>query len=456
MSQMRPPPGDLRSSLGHLGPGLIITASIVGSGELIVTTKLGAEIGFILLWFIILGCLIKVLLQIEFGRYTVSHGKTTLQTLDSLPGPRWRVSWVVWLWILMFIATFFQIAGMVGGIAAALKLGGLGETWNDHVWVGVICGITAFLLALGQYRYIERLSAAMVALFTAFTICAVMALTWTPYAVRVPDLIEGFSLRLPANFTVAFAAFGIIGVGASELIYYPYWCLEKGYASFVGPNDGSAEWKHRARGWLRVMSLDAWVSMVVYTGATIAFYLLGAAVLHRKQVAVTNDNLMANLSEMYRESFGAVGLWGYLIGAVIVLYSTVFVATASNGRLMADLLRLFGGLRSGSDTHFRQVVQRTCLILPIVYFLLYVTIGAPLSLVLVGALAQALMLPILAGATIYFLYRHTDPALQPGAFWRCCLWLSALLVGAIGIYQAVDQSRKWLEPVLQHLRGMFG
>ena len=38
--------------------------------------------------------------------------------------------------------------------------------------------------------------------------------------------------KAPA-FTVAFAAFGIIGVGASELIYYPYWCLEKGYASFV-------------------------------------------------------------------------------------------------------------------------------------------------------------------------------------------------------------------------------
>ena len=35
----------------------------------------------------------------------------------------------------------------------------------------------------------------------------------------------------------AFAALGIIGVGASELIYYPYWCLEKGYAARVGPRD---------------------------------------------------------------------------------------------------------------------------------------------------------------------------------------------------------------------------
>jgi Mn2+/Fe2+ NRAMP family transporter len=423
---------------------LIITAGIVGSGELIVTTKLGSEIGFTLLWFIILGCLLKVFLQVEFGRYAVSRGKTTLQTLDSMPGPRRVVSWMVWFWMLMFIATFFQVAGMVGGIAGAFKLGGLGKEWPDPVWVGVICAVTAGLLALGHYRTIERFSAVMVAAFTLFTIGAVVALAWTPYRISAEDVLGGLALRLPADFTIAFAAFGIIGVGASELIYYPYWCLEKGYAAYVGPNDGTAAWVERARGWLRVMNTDAWMSMILYTLATIAFYLLGAAVLHAKQLAVTNDSLMANLSQMYRESFGAVGFWGYLLGAVIVLYSTVYIATASNSRLMADLLRLLGAVRIHSEGHRRQVVRRTCLIMPMVYFVLYVTVGAPVSLVLVGALAQALMLPLLAGCTVYLLYRRTDPVLRPGRVWRACLWSSALLVGAIGLYQAVEQGRQWL------------
>ncbi len=35
----------------------------------------------------------------------------------------------------------------------------------------------------------------------------------------------------------ALATFGIIGVGASELISYPYWCLEKGYARSAGPEN---------------------------------------------------------------------------------------------------------------------------------------------------------------------------------------------------------------------------
>ena len=41
----------------------------VGSGELIATPKVGAEYGFSLLWFIIAGCMIKVLVQVELGRF---------------------------------------------------------------------------------------------------------------------------------------------------------------------------------------------------------------------------------------------------------------------------------------------------------------------------------------------------------------------------------------------------
>ncbi len=444
MSPIQPAPETLRASVRHLGPGLIISAAIVGSGELIVTTKLGAEVGFTLLWFIILGCLMKVFLQVEFGRYAVSMGQTTLQALDSVPGPRWKVSWLVWFWMLMFVATFFQVAGMVGGIAAALKLGGLGLGWSGNVWALLICGVTAVLLVMGRYRVIERFSTLMVAGFTLFTVAAVVALQWTPYAISGQDLARGLSFRLPEKFTVAFAAFGIIGVGASELIYYPYWCLEKGYAAHVGPREDTEEWRTRARGWLRVLNLDAWTSMVVYTTATVAFYLLGAAVLHSKGVPVTDRDLMANLSEMYRESFGAVGYWAYLIGALVVLYSTVFIATASNGRLTADLMQLLGIIRVPTDAQRQRIVRNTCVALPAVYFVLNATLGAPVSLVLVGALAQALMLPLLAGTTLYFLHRRVEPALRPGLRWTACLWISALLMASIGLYQAVEQLRKWL------------
>ena len=110
------------STLRRLGPGLIVAGSIVGSGELIATTKVGAEAGFTLLWLIVFGCVVKVFTQIEFGRSAVGRGRSALRLLDDLPGPRWRGSWAVWLWVVMTLLTLAQQGGIVGGVGQALAM----------------------------------------------------------------------------------------------------------------------------------------------------------------------------------------------------------------------------------------------------------------------------------------------------------------------------------------------
>ena len=55
---------------------MILAASIVGSGELIATTTLGAEVGYALLWLIILSCVVKPAVQSEIGRYVIATGET--------------------------------------------------------------------------------------------------------------------------------------------------------------------------------------------------------------------------------------------------------------------------------------------------------------------------------------------------------------------------------------------
>jgi len=240
----------------------------------------------------------------------------------------------------------------------------------------------------------------------------------------------------------AFAAFGVIGVGAAELIYYPYWCLEKGYARHVGPKDDSPEWETRAQGWMRVLRWDAWVSMVIYTGATVAFYLLGAAVLNGKGLEVTNDALIPTLSNLYRESFGVMGLWIFLIGALVVLYSTVFISTASNARLSADLWMLFTRKDKAEGVDRASLIKRACVLIPGLYFVFYVSVGKPLTLVFIGALAQALMLPFLCFAALYFHYFQTHRALLPGKPWLILLWVSSILMTSVGFYQLFSQLTK--------------
>lgn len=441
---LRPIPRGLAPTLRQIGPGLIITASIVGSGELILTTGLGARAGFTLLWLVVLGCVVKVFVQLELGRHAVAEGATTLEAMDRLPGPRWVVSWILWLWLLMYAGLFFQLAGIVGGLAQVIHEGGI--PWGESTLAFLVAASGSVLLASGRYRLVERVSTAMVVIFTTCTLGAVVLLQWTRYAMDGADLLHGFEFRMPENFVWAFAAFGITGVGASELIYYPYWCIEKGYARHVGPRDASPEWVERARGWSRVMAVDAWVSLVVYTVATAAFYCLGAAVLHAEGLQVGNQEMIPTLSQMYRKTLGGLGLWVFLVGAFFVLYSTFLVATASNARLLADALPIFRILRYRSEAARFLTVQLCGVLLPAAYFLLFVAFGAPFSLVMTGALGQAVMLPLLAFLALYLRYRRTDPALRPGALWTGCLWIAFVTMAAAGIYQAVQEIRKLMAP----------
>lgn len=435
-------PQDWRGILKHLGPGLIITACIVGSGELIATPKVGAEYGFSLLWFIIGGCMIKVLVQVELGRFAIAKGMTTLEAMNTMPGPRFIVSWLVWCWLFMFVGILFQLGGIVGGVGKVVaELGWFSQYVDnvDRVIAIVVSGATVAILASGKYKPVEVFSTIMVVFFTLATLFALGSLQFSPemadYKISMADIGEGLKFKLPDDFSTAFAAFGIIGVGASELIYYPYWCLEKGYARNVGTANPTSVWYDRAKGWLRIMRIDAWMSMVVYTGATVAFFLLGAALLHGTGKQVDDGNMIAALSEMYRP-LGQAGLTIFLVGAFVVLFSTMVTASGSNARLLADGLILYKVIPKPKDDAARsRLLSKCCVAVPVICAVVYFLIGAPVSLVLVGGVAQALMLPFLSIAALYFRYKQTDEPLQPGRVWTIFLWISALAMSGVGLFQ---------------------
>ncbi len=436
-----PPRGWLETA-SHLGPGLIISAAIVGSGELIVTPKVGAANGFSMLWFVVFACMVKVFAQIEFARLAIVERVTTLEALDTVPGPRVRVSWILWFWLFMYLGLVFQVAGLIGGCVLVFQAAGINV--SPHVLLIGITASGALMLVSGKYKPVEAGSTLMVAMFTLSTIVAMIALQWTPYRVSASNIVEGFSFNLPATFTVAFAAFGVTGVGASELIYYPYWCLEKGYARHIGTRDDSPAWRARLTGWLRVLHVDAGLSLLIYTGSTIAFYILGAAVLHGQGRQVTDLELIETLRQMYEQTLGTTGAWIFLIGAFAVLYSTFFVATASNARLFADAVQIFGLTRYRDNEARLRMIRAACIGLPVTCATVYFLFPQPVVLVLIGAVGQGLMLPFLGGAALYFHHTRLTRVIDSSATWTILLWLAALSMMLAGAYQLVQTIRPML------------
>ena len=169
-------------------------------------------------------------------------------------------------------------------------------------WFAVLIAvIVASMVFKGYYFFIEKVSVILMVLFTAFTVAAVFMLQFTGFSIHGQDILEGLEFKLPAAAVgFAIAAFGLTGVGGDEIVAYNYWCIEKGFARFTGPYEDSSEWHFRAKGWIKVMNLDAVLSMVVYTLVTAAFYLLGAAVLYKRGEIPDGFGMIETLSKMAR------------------------------------------------------------------------------------------------------------------------------------------------------------
>lgn len=541
------PPVSLWAALQKIGPGIILAGTIVGSGELLLTTSFGAKHGFVFLWLILYSCIIKVFVQTELGRYAISSGKPTLAAINELAGPRLGANWILWCWLIMMLATTMQLGAMTGTVGQCLNLAfptfslsvrdalspQLSENWKaldaesrrvdalqpewektlksdtlpadlatilaiapdkrkpdqqadltalhrsedaewaakdknakdlrtattgftadlaqairnrpELPWAVLTCLTALILLWSGSYRRIEIVTTALVVGITLATVTAAMLLPLTPFPIKWNEVAQGLMFDMPAaGIAAAFAVFGITGVGAAELFFYPYWCLEKGYARYAGRRDDSAAWERRAKGWVRVMHLDAWVSMIVFTVSTVAFYFMGAAVLHPQGLHPEGVNMIATLSRMFVDTFGGWTQIVFLIGAGAVLFKTLYLSAAGNGRLAADFLSLSGALRYSSAVERSRVIQGLALFIPVLALFLFFIYKDPREMVVVGGFAQALTLPIISGAAIYFRYRKLDRRLTPSFILDVLLWMAFVSITVVAIYAMRDQILKFV------------
>lgn len=436
--KIKDPPRSFREKLMYLGPGFVLSASIVGSGELIATTTLGAKAGFITFWVIIVSCLVKVFVQLEFGKHTILTGETAMTAFNALPGPRFgKAKWSVWSFFLFMVVKLLQVGGIVGGVAIILNIGI--PTVPTSAWAFVAAVLAALLVFRGYYHFIEKFALWMIGFFTLFTFASLFFLQYTPYTISWPDVASGLTFQLPREAVgVAIAAFGITGVGGDEIIYYNYWCLEKGYAASSGPPDDSPEWRRRAAGWIKVMHLDAILAMVFYTAVTAAFYLLGAAVLHAQGEVPQGYQMVETLSAMYTESLGAGAKMAFLIGAFIVLFSTLFSALAAWTREYTDIFGQVGWVDFFDPEVRRKFIAILAWFFPLAWATLFVFIKSPVWMVLSGGIVGSLILLLVVFAVFHFRYRRLHAAFIPSRSYDIALWVSALgivWISGYGLYQ---------------------
>lgn len=431
--KFKAPPTTFGERIKYIGPGIIVTASIVGSGELIATTTLGAQAGFVTLWTIILSCALKIILQIEMAKMAITTGKPALTFWDTLPGPRVIVGWAVWAWFILLATKFVQFGGIIGSAAQSIQI----AVPSLDINVGsIIVAISVMaLLAYGKYKLIERVSVLLVFMFVIFTVGIAIITMFSKYAFSLADILNGLTFQLPPEAAVAaLGAFGITGIGGDEIVQYTYWCVEKGYAANTGPNDKSTAYYDRAKGWFKVMYLDATFAMIIYTVATLAFYILGAAVLHGQGKIPGGMNLIKTLSTMYTEIIGPGAILFFAAGAFATLYSTLVSWTAANQRIVADIMARMKLIDFENARQVNKVILVSGIILPIIYTIMALIWKAPAFMVQIGGWGTAFILLVIIYSSFYHRYKILPKELTPGKFYDIFLVVGSAAILVVVFY----------------------
>ena len=440
-ASLREPPKSILGSLKFLGPGLILSAAIVGSGELIATTTMGAKAGFALIWVILFACLTKVAIQLEYGRHCITHGNSTFAAWNAGGGLRiYGIHWTVHVGLLYLIATLVGLGVVLGGCAQVATYAF--PVMGIRGWSLVLTILLGLMVFHGEYKPIEIMAALLNIVFVGAIIFCAFSLQATPYAFGVGDIAEGLSFKIPAGtLAIALSVFGIVGLSPGEIFIYPSWCLEKGYGAYTGARDDTEQWGRRAKGWIRVMTIDALFSLLVYLFATIAFYVLGASVLASRELSDGNE-LIIQLSGIFTAVLGEQTMILFMIGAFAVLFSTAFANTANYSRMWADYLAACGLIDQNSTVQRRRTIAVFSWIVPGGWALSYLIFQEPIALVVFLGLANSAFLLVVALQAVVYRYWETDARLIPSRFYDFALWVSLIVIGYMGVrslMQLVEQ-----------------
>ena len=402
--------------LSMVGPGLVWAGEYIGSGEVILCTRLGAVMGTALLWVPLVAIVLKYWIGISGARYTVCTGEGMIDMFGRMPGPG---KWAVWI---VLVGQF--CAGAVSMAALSLAAGTFIHALLPVNQVVVGWVVTLFCVSVvwsGSFNPLKIITSFMVLIM----IIGVIYVTWKvmPGVNAILSGLFGFAIpEVPAwaidkgaatenAWAEILPVLGWAAGGFASQAWYCYWVLESGFGmagsgGFGKPADENAlrtmtsQTAARIKGWCRVVYTDASVALVVGTVVTCCFLIAGAGVLGTARQAPDGAEVAIELSALFAVFWGKTGAVLFLVAGSAAMVSTNMCQFAGWPRIMSDCLRiLFPGLVTTTNSRF---VYR----LFVAFFLfsnmvLINTFGLkPLVLVKLGAILDGILLSPLQAVVV--------------------------------------------------------
>jgi hypothetical protein len=182
------------------------------------------------------------------------------------------------------------------------------------------------------------------------------------------------------------------------------------------------------------MYMDAFLSMIVYTVVTAAFFLLGASILYQRGDLPEGYQMIETLSRIYTDSVGPAAKNIFLIGSFVVLFSTLFAALAIRTRVFSDLFGVVGWIDFSNMKVRLRTIRILAVVFPVLWTIAFLVIKLPVLMVTIGGIATFAMLFIVVIAGLWFRFKSGERPVGPGRIYKILLIISCVAIFMVGVY----------------------
>lgn len=450
-----PAPPEGKDRWRWYGPGLLWMLSAVGTGSILFTPRVGSVYGYDLFWLLIVVVFFMWVMIREMSRFTIVTGKTMLEGMHTLGGPK---NWAVWvIFVPQLFAAAVGIAGLAAIVGSALAVSLPG---SNTVYAEATVLLCVLLTTTGQYMRIERISRYMAIVLMIMAVVSAIAVF-----PALQKIAGGLTFRWPdqPDLYVISPWIGTILAGSMGIVWFSYWTATRGYGGGLEGRErddeqaasGKGEAPPPASEQVRVERTKSWVSAMsgaatlgVVGGFIIitAFLILGTELLQPAGVVPKGADVALDLTRLFSEVWGEAGRYIILVAIVIALGGSVLANQDGWGRSFADMALILTrdqrqnrqgwaystlkwiGAKTGRAPFARRNLKRLFIvtvtgIIPAIIILVF---KDPVKVMSTSGIIAATHTPFIVLTALLVNLLRLPPALKPHPFYIGTMMLSGL------------------------------
>lgn len=366
----------LKTLLKYLGPGLLFASMAIGTSHLVLSTKAGAQYGWIMVIPIVLANVLKYPF-FEFGiRYTTVTQKSLIQGYLNL-GKKY-----LWVYALVTIISTFTILAALYIVTAGLFMNLFQLDSLDPAMVSL--GLFAFIgsiLIIGKYKFLEdSLKAIITILFVALLITTILVIQKGPVTpisdYKAPEIFNEVGIL----FLISLMGWMPTAVEASGWV--SLWSIENQSTQKTRPS-------------LKIALQEFNLGYVLTAVLAIFFLIIGWLTLYGTGIELSGSAVVF-ADQVITLFTSQIGDWTYsliAVAAFATMFSTCMTAHDAVTRVSIDVLKK---LRPESDKlSSRNTFTIGIIFMALINWIVIVAFGANMGdLVALATFVSFVMAPV--------------------------------------------------------------